>query len=145
MLLAERDNVPTVVSRTVFLDMCTYFRLLSTCLFRAVCGERLATELFPVVEPATAFTGTVACAIDVLHFHGSLLCICSAPTKSSLVALERSGRAIQCSAWLAGFYFHPRNCFTRDMTSQSMQGPFEHFWVSFPSRYFMRSSHAAII
>ena len=80
MLLTERNNVPTAVGRTVFLDMGTYFWLLNTVFFRAVGRKRLATEFLPMIEPATAFANILTGTIDVLHFHGSLLSVYLAPT-----------------------------------------------------------------
>lgn len=68
MRLAKRGDVPVVVSNSVFLGMGSHFRLLNALYFRAVEGQRLPTEVFPVVEPATAFTGLDTGAVNVLTF-----------------------------------------------------------------------------
>ena len=72
MLLAKWDNVPAAVSGTVFLDMGSHFGLLSARYFSAVGGKRLSTEIFPMIEPATAFAGLGTGPVNVFYFHGFL-------------------------------------------------------------------------
>ena len=76
--LAERNDVPTAVARIVLLNVRTHCWPLDARYLRAKRGKRLATEFFPVLEPATACAGVVADAVNVAHSHGYFLSCCLA-------------------------------------------------------------------
>jgi hypothetical protein len=76
--LAERNDVPIAVARIAPLNVRTHCWPLDARYLRAKRGKRLATEFFPVVEPATAFAGVVADAVNVAHSHGDFRFCCLA-------------------------------------------------------------------
>ena len=75
---AERNDVPIAVARIAPLNVRTHCWLLDARYLRAKRGKRLATEFLPVAEPATAFAGVVADAVNVVHSHGDLISCCLA-------------------------------------------------------------------
>ena len=75
---AQRNDVPIAVARIVPLNVRTHCWLLDALYLRAKRGKRLATEFFPMVEPATAFAGVVADTVNVAHSHGDFLSCCLA-------------------------------------------------------------------
>ena len=76
--LAERNDVPIAVARIAPLNVRTHCWLLDARYLRAKHGKRLATDFFPVLEPATAFAGVVADAVNVAHSHVDLISRCLA-------------------------------------------------------------------
>ena len=117
MLLAQRNNVPTVVGETIFLNMRTDFRPLNALLFWAICRNSLPTEVLPVVKPTSTLADVVACTIDVLHFHGSLLRVLSAQRR---VELPR-----RINMYKVGQYSNAGNIFCQPITDLRDGG----FWT----------------
>ena len=73
---AERNNVPTLVSCTVLLDVGSLFRIISTHHFRTILGKCVTAKLLPVRKPAATLAGIGSRAIDVIYLHRFLLCCC---------------------------------------------------------------------
>lgn len=75
---AERNDVPIAVARIALLNVRTHCWPLDARCLRAKRGKRLATDFFPVLEPATACAGVLADAVNVAHSHGYFLSCCLA-------------------------------------------------------------------
>ena len=75
---AERNDVPIAVARIVPLNVRTHCCPLDARYLRAIRGKRLATEFLPVLEPATAFAGVIADAVNVAHSHDDFFSCCLA-------------------------------------------------------------------
>ena len=76
--LAERNDVPIAVARIAPLNVRTHCWLLDARYLRAKRAKRLTTDFLPVLEPATAFAGVVADAVNVAHSHVDLISCCLA-------------------------------------------------------------------
>ena len=69
MIIAERDNVPVPVAVTIFLYMGSNFWFLDAALFWTMGRNCLTAEIFPVIKPASATTGVITRAVDVIYPH----------------------------------------------------------------------------